>query len=294
MRSLTLLSLFAVFATSAAEMNIKVGGVEIRLVRISKGEFQMGSDTDAESPRHLVRLRAFDLGRTEVTVTQFRAFINATGYKTDAEKENPAWVCNGPQQPNAGWRSRGYWTAAEGTNWRNPGFTQEGDHPVVAVSWNDAVEFARWLSRETGQEFRLPSEAEWEYAARAGSDAAGPSDLGRVAWHRDNSNRGTHSVALKQANPWGLVDMLGNAWEWVADVWRSDYAGAPVDGSARVDGGSAFGRLQAGELRVLRGGGWCLEAGESRFASRPQFGASQSCNNSGFRIARTIPNGPEH
>jgi formylglycine-generating enzyme required for sulfatase activity len=248
----------------------------------------MGSDTEGEAPRHPVRLRAFDLGKTEITVAQFRAFIEATGYKTDAERENPAWVCLGPQGGSAGWRSRGYWKTVEGASWRNPGFAQADDHPAVAISWNDAVEFTAWLSRKTGQEFRLPSEAEWEYAARAGSTDAGPADLGQNAWNRDNSNGATHPAGRKQSNAWGLYDMLGNAWEWVADVWRSDYAEAPADGSARMNGGTAFDRYKVGEVRLLRGGAWCLEAAESRFASRPQFGASQSCNNSGFRIARTV------
>jgi formylglycine-generating enzyme required for sulfatase activity len=284
-----LIALFAVMSASAGEVTIKAGGIELQLVRIPAGEFLMGSEKDTESPRHQVRVAAFDLAKTEVTVAQFRAFVKATGYKTDGEKENSAWVCRGPQQPGASWRSRGYWDTVEGANWRNPGFTQADDHPVVAVSWNDAMEFTKWLSRETRQEYRLPSEAEWEYAARAGSAGDAPPDLDVAAWHRENSDKGTHPVGAKQPNAWGLHDMLGNAWEWVADVWRSDYVGAPPDGSARLDGGSPFAMFKAGELRPLRGGGWCLETAEARFASRPPFGAAQRCNNSGFRVARTIP-----
>jgi len=151
------------------------------------------------------------------------------------------------------------------------------------------VEFTRWISGETKQRYRLPSEAEWEYAARAGSTTEGPADLDAAAWHRENSGSRTHPVAGKQPNAWGLHDMLGNAWEWVADVWQSDYVGAPADGSARMDGGSAFAMFKAGEVRLLRGGAWCLETGEARFTSRPPFGAAQRCNNSGFRVARTIP-----
>jgi formylglycine-generating enzyme required for sulfatase activity len=284
-----LIVLLAALSASAGEMTVKAGGIELQLVRIPAGEFQMGSDKETEGPRHAVRVAAFDLGKTEVTVAQFRSFVKATGYRTDAEKENSAWVCRGPQQPGAPWRSRGYWSTDEGVNWRSPGFAQADDHPVVAVSWNDAAEFTRWLSRETKQEYRLPSEAEWEYAARAGSAGDGPSDLDAAAWHRENSKAATHPVGAKQPNAWDLHDMLGNAWEWVADVWRQDYAGAPEDGSARSDGGTAFGPFKAGEVRPLRGGGWCLETGEARFASRPPFGASQRCNNSGFRVARTTP-----
>ena len=159
---------------------------------------------------------------------------------------------------------------------------------MVALSWHDAVEFCKWLSRETGQEYRLPSEAEWEYAARAGAQTEEPADPGQAAWYRDNSGARTQPVARKQPNAWGLYDMLGNAWEWVADIWSRDYAGAPADGSARLDGGTAFGLFAAGDGRPLRGGAWGLERAEVRFAGRPAFGSHQRCNNSGFRVVRSL------
>jgi formylglycine-generating enzyme required for sulfatase activity len=268
---------------------VTIGGTTFDLVRIPPGEFLMGSEKDLEKPRHQVRIRSFDLGRTEVTVRQFRAFTAATGYRTDAEKEGSAWVCRGSNDDAVGWRSRGYWTTEDAASWRNPGFSQSDDHPVVTVSWSDAVEFCRWLSRETGDQYRLPSEAEWEYAARAGNQAERPSDLNQVAWYKVNSDAKTHPVGRKEPNSWSLYDMLGNAWEWVADVWSENHNGSPTDGSARLDGGSGIGPLAPGEVRPLRGGGWCLESAEARFSARSGFGLHQRCNNSGFRVARSLP-----
>lgn len=103
------------------------------------------------------------------------------------------------------------WTVTEGVNWRNPGFTQDDDHPVVAVSCNDAVEFAKWLSRETRQEFRLPSEAEWEYAVRSGSLAAGPADLEQAVWHRGR----TLTFAIEVS-----CDVWAAFLFWVDLAWR--------------------------------------------------------------------------
>jgi len=314
-------------------------GTTFELARIPSGDFQMGSENGREQPRHGVQVRSFDLGRSEVTVRQFRAFTQATGYRTDAEKEGWTWVC--------------CWSKREGASWRNPGFSQSEDDPVVALSWHDAVEFCTWLSAETGQEYRLPSETEWEYAARAGNQAEYPSDLEQAAWYKDNSEGKTHPVARKQPNAWGLCDMLGkgyaldsgnrsgssfvgrsrgtaadalvrppagwpegrpragapalhgsaygcylsqvhspllgNGWEWVADVWSEDYSGAPTDGSARRDGGSPHRSFAAGDGRALRGGAWGLGREGLRFAGRPAFGAHERCNNSGFRIARSLP-----
>jgi formylglycine-generating enzyme required for sulfatase activity len=269
---------------------VKVRGETFKLVRVPAGEFLMGSDRDFEKPRHRVRIASFDLAATEVTVRQFRAFTEATGYKTDAEREGNGWRCRWSADDAVPWRSRGYWSTDQGASWRSPGFAQSDDDPVVELSWADAVEFCKWLSRETGQLYRLPTEAEWEYASRAGSDAEQAATLTEVAWYKANSEGATHAVGKKQPNAWGLYDMLGNAWEWVADVWAKDYDGAPADGTARAEG-SAFMSLPAGEVRPLRGGGWCLESAEARYASRPGFGLHQRCNNSGFRVARTIPAG---
>ena len=244
----------------------------IKLVRIPAGEFQMGSDRQGEKPRHPVRIRSFELAVTEVTVRQFKAFTQASGYVTDGEKEGWSWAC--------------CWSKKEGLTWRSPGFAQSDDDPVVALSWHDAMEFIRWLSKETGQSYRLPSEAEWEYAARAGNSDELPADVPAVAWFKDNSGGRTRPVAQKQPNAWGLYDILGNVWEWTSDVFNEEYTGAPSDGSPRLEGGSARRNFAAGDGRALRGGGWGLERDGLRFAWRPAFGIHERCNNSGFRVAR--------
>jgi formylglycine-generating enzyme required for sulfatase activity len=267
---------------------VTFAGTTLHLVRIPSGEFLMGSDRNFEKPPHRVQIRSFDMGRTEVTVRQFRAFTEATGYKTEAEREGSAWICHGSKDDTVVWRSRGYWTAENGRSWRDPGFPQTDDHPAVALSWIDAVEFCKWLSSETGDQYRLPSEAEWEYAARAGSKSE-PSDLNQVAWYKVNADVRSHPVGEKKPNAWNVHDMLGNAWEWVADIWSENYSGAPTDGSARLDGGTGVGPLAPGDVRPLRGGGWCLESAESRFSARAGFGLHQRCNNSGFRVARSFP-----
>jgi formylglycine-generating enzyme required for sulfatase activity len=269
---------------------VTVRGESFKLIRIPPGEFLMGSDREGEKPRHAVQVAAFDLAATEVTVPQFRAFTQATGYKTDAEREGSTWICRWSTDDTVSWRTRGFWST-ENASWRNPGFAQSDDDPVVAVSWQDAVEFCQWLARETGQPYRLPSEAEWEYAARAGNAGDQPPDLAETGWQKVNSGGRTHAVAQKKPNAWGLYDMLGNAWEWTADVWWKDYEGAPADGGARLAGGSPMASLAAGDVRPLRGGAWCLESAEARYASRPGFGLHQRCNNSGFRIARSVPKG---
>ena len=274
--------------TAREAPSVTVRGATFKLVRVPSGEFLMGSDKESEAPRHRVRITSFDLGMTEVTVRQFRAFTEATGYRTDAEREGDTWICHWSADGSTSSQRRGFWSMEKGINWRNPGFSQSDDDPVVATSWFDATEFCKWLSKETGGQFRLPTEAEWEYAARAGAEGEQPSGLGDVAWYNVNSNGSTHPAAGKKPNAWGLYDMLGNSWEWAADVWSNSYTGAPSDGSARVDGGSPVGPFAAGDVRPLRGGAWCLESGDSRFSARPGFGLHQRCNNSGFRIARTV------
>jgi formylglycine-generating enzyme required for sulfatase activity len=244
----------------------------------------MGCESvEGAQPVHSVRLRSFELARTEVTVEQFRAFTDATGYRTDAEKVTErgsgAWSIN---------VTNGHWSFAA-ISWRQPGFAASDRDPAVCLSWNDAIAFCRWLSEVTGDAYRLPTEAEWEYAARADTEAvklAGAA-LAQVAWYVENSEGRTHPVGEKQANAWGLHDMLGNAWEWCADRWHDDYRGAPEDGSA-------WGRESdtdpddPGERKVIRGGGWGLDSQATTYYSRATFGRVLRCNISGFRIARSI------
>ena len=219
------------------------------MVMIPAGSFEMGSAEDAEEkPVHPVTLRAFLLGRTEVT--------------------------------------QGQWQAVMGSNPSH--FKQCGaDCPVEQVSWNDAQEFARKLSAKTGKNYRLPSESEWEYAARAsnrgkwgfGDDG---SQLWAHAWWGSNSESNTHPVAQKRPNAFGLYDMQGNAWEWVHDNWHGNYQGAPEDGSAWVTGGE-----QA--RRVLRGGAYNTFRWKNRRVDyRIGIAPDDRSNDSGLRIARTL------
>ena len=272
------------------------------MVMIPAGQFHMGSAgeeagrSDDEGPLHEVAIRKFALGKYEVTVGEFRKFVQATGYKTDAEK-NTGNVpgCFNPVKTKVkiGWIPKRYWDS--------PGFTQGERHPAVCLSWNDASAYVTWLEKETGKSYRLPSEAEWEYAARAGTDTArywgdDPNQAclyANVADHSEQQgikfgeahkcNDGyffTAPVGSYQPNAFGLQDMLGSALEWVADGYHDSYGGAPTDGSvwAGADG-----------IRVLRGGSWNNDPRSVRAAIRTKYEASNRCYGSGFRLARTLP-----
>jgi formylglycine-generating enzyme required for sulfatase activity len=163
-----------------------------------------------------------------------------------------------------------------------------GNRPVIHVSWQDAVAYAQWLSDQTGKRYRLPSEAEWEYAARAGTETPwsfgnAESELGAFAWYGDNSGGQTHPVGEKEANPWGLHDVHGNVWEWVQDCLHDNYEGAPTDGSAWE--GEARGDCGR---RVLRGGSWFYKPEYLRSANRNWNNADYWNFNIGFRLAQDL------
>ena len=207
--------------------------------------------------------KPFYLGTYHVTRGQFRQFVTDTGYKTDAEKgEKPgAWGWN-PDKKEFGFNEK--------YSWRNAGFEQTDEHPVVNVSWNDAVEFCKWLSKKEGKTYRLPTEAEWEYACRAGTttryysgdDPETLAKVGNVAdaaakakfpdWkYTIKANDGyvfTAPVGKFKPNAFGLYDMHGNAWQWCADWYGAEYyATSPADDPTGPDSGYG---------RVLRGGSW--------------------------------------
>lgn len=230
----------------------------------------MGSETGraCERPVHRVRIeQGFDMARTEVTVEQFMTFTFATGYLTDVEKDGRAW----------NYRD-GQWEGAD-IDWLKPGFEQSGDNPVVCITWYDAVAFCEWLSKETGWDIRLPSEAEWEYACRAGTTGDHAGDVDAMGWHGGNSRLRTHPVGTKSPNAWGLHDMHGNAWEWCQDSWHESYEGAPANGVA-------WGNPNHLD-HVLRGGAWCRNPWVLRSAYRYHAWPDCSSVNMGFRIVRT-------
>ena len=215
---------------------------------IPSGSFLMGSPEgeegryDRESPQHQVSIKPFHIMTTEVTQSM--------------------------------------WVSVMGNN---PSRFKGDNLPVECVSWDDIQEFIKKLNqRNPGKTYRLPTEAEWEYACRSGTtrrfySGDSDSDLDRVGWYSRNSGSKTHPVGQKQPNSWGLYDMHGNVWEWCGDVWHGDYKGAPSDGSAWTKGGDQ-GR------RVLRGGSWGNDPEVCRSAYRLRSIASLSYINYGFRL----------
>ncbi len=174
------------------------------------------------------------------------------------------------------------WQAVMGTN---PSARQDGSLPVDSVSWEEAKTYVDRLRQLSGKPYRLPTEAEWEYAARAGSATAFPSganlaSLGELAWHRDNAGEHSHAVGTRRPNAFGLYDMLGNVWERTEDCWTPHYEGAPADGSARLDGDCS--------LRVVRGGSWINWPRFLRPAYRFRYNTTSRYEFVGLRVARSL------
>ena len=202
----------------------------------------MGGNGSDEQPVHRVTLRSFSMGKTEVT--------------------------------------QGQWRAVMGSNLSS--FSNCGDNcPVEQVSWEDAKQFVSRLSAKTGKTYRLSSEAEWEYACRAGGrhEYCGSDSENIVGWYYLNSGNATHPVAGKQANAWGLHDMSGNVWEWTEDCWNQNYSNAPTDGSVWTSGNCS--------RRVVRGGSWDVNPQILRSAGRYGDTTAGRDLNRGFRVART-------
>ena len=216
-----------------------------RLISVPAGTFEMGNANGApsENPVHTVRIKGFRLGQTEVTQKQWKLVMGSA-----------------------------------------PSYFNDCDNcPVDSVSWNDVQHFLKKLNEQTGLRFRLPTEAEWEYACRSAGKVekyCGGDDASRLAWYGDNSADKTHPVAQKQANSLGLYDMSGNVWEWTHDCWYDSYDGAPTEGQAWDSA--------ACTQRVSRGGSWIGVASNLRSTGR--FGSSIAIGNRnfGFRVAQDI------
>lgn len=265
-------------------------------VRVPAGEFRMGTDVPAadvvrafsgldparaddlqdEYPAHRVQIsRDFYLGRYEVTVDEFRAFVRDSGYLPESQADGTgAYGYSPAHDRNRAEAADAFEGRSTAYSWEWPGFAQTGREPVTNVSWNDAMAMARWLTQRTGVRYRLPTEAEWEYACRAGSqtlfpDGDTPAGLARVAntfdqsalpywirWHDQAlpANDGapfTSPVGRYAPNAFGLHDMVGNVWEWVSDAYDA-YDPDTYRTSPQVD---PQGPAQ-GKLRVRRGGSW--------------------------------------
>jgi formylglycine-generating enzyme required for sulfatase activity len=261
--------------------SLKDGSKGPEMVWLSAGQFQMGDIYDQgsenEKPVHKISIERFGIGRYEVTVGEFRQFVEDSKYQTEAEIEQNCRVYK-----------EGGWQYVEDANWDKPHFPQTDNQPVVCVSWNDAVAYTQWLSQQTGQTYRLPSEAEWEYAARAGREMPywWGTRIGKDWGVCSNcgskwDNQQTSPFNSLIPNPFGLYHVNGNVEEWVVDPWHNNYQNAPNDNRVWEENGE---RCQ----RVSRGGAWQSDSFHVRLASR-KFGGlldPHSANNKGFRITR--------
>lgn len=227
---------------SSATRPQSTAGIAIEMVRIPGGTFMMGSDSgeSAEEPVHQVTVDGFYMGKYEVTQGQWKAVMGGA----------------------------------------KPSYFKGDDLPVENVSWNDIKEFIQELNQKTDQRYRLPTEAEWEYACRAGTTDDRYGEVDEIAWYDKNSDEETHPVGEKEANAWDLYDMLGNVWEWCADWYYEDYyyyKNGPTRNPEGPDRGSD---------RVYRGGSWSNGARYVRAAYRDYRWPSFVGAGLGFRLAR--------
>lgn len=279
------------------------GGTAPELVVIPVGSFQMGSPENEpdrkgnEGPRFQVRIqRGFALARSEVTVGQFRAFVNATGYTPSSVQNGSSTIYD---------ERSGSMTARSGVTWQSDhnGRSAAAEMPVIHVSWVDAKAYADWLSQQTGKTYRLPSEAEFEYVLRAGTQTRYPWGegnptrlVGNLTGDGDRSDTrrnwvnafpdysdgywGPAPIRSYEANRFGIHDINGNVSEWVEDCWHDNFQRAPTDGSAWVNAGC--------NRRVIRGGSWASSPDQARSAFRLTASPTTTNARLGFRVARDL------
>jgi formylglycine-generating enzyme required for sulfatase activity len=275
--------------------------IEPDMVLIPSGEFVMGGVSANEQPKHKVLIRSFKLSKYETTVKEFRQFVEATGYQI----RPICWVW---QEVT---KDHDWGINIHKGDWKTPKYAPSEDHPVMCVTWEEAKAYAKWLSDKTNKSYRLPSEAEWEFAARAGSSADyffgnNPSKLceygnvldisGSKALKRDykvykdpvacdDGTEYTSAVGKYKPNAYGLYDMIGNVGEYTLDCEHLDYNGAPTDGSAWVDD------CNKGQIPKIihRGGAYGANANAVRSARRAHAGKTNpSSLGEGFRLVEEI------
>jgi formylglycine-generating enzyme required for sulfatase activity len=283
--------------------DLRAGGRGPELVVIPLGSFQMGSpDNEAdrksnEGPRHAVTIgRGFAMARNQTTVGQFRVFVQASGYVPTSRQNGSSTIYD---------EKSGSMADKRNVTWEDnhAGDRATAEMPVIHVSWNDAKAYAEWLAKETGQRYRLPSEAEYEYVQRAGTqtrypwgDGEPPRVVGNLTGDRDRSasrrnwvnafrdysdgHWGPAPVRTYEPNRWGLFDVGSNVSEWVEDCWHDNYQRAPADGSAWVNPGCTS--------RVLRGASWASAPDQVRSAFRLTAGPTTTNPRLGFRVARDL------
>jgi len=282
---------------------LHAGGRAPEMIVIPAGEFRMGSEESEpdhdknEAPmRTVVFKHGFAMARDEITVAQFAQFVNATHYRSDAERAGSSLIFD---------EAKNKLDPRVGVTWREDsrGRTADPQQPLIHVSWNDAIAYALWLTRETGHVYRLPSEAEFEYALRAGSRGAfpwpgiaPPPGIGNLTGANDVSPGGRHwgnafagygdgfwgpaPVGHFRANAFGLYDMVGNVSEWVQDCWHEGYRRAPVDGIAWMNPGCP--------KHVVRGTSWASAPEQARSAYRQPAVSASSNARVGFRLVRGL------
>ena len=257
------------------------GGEGPAMVVIPKGRFMMGDQqgvgNDNESMYEAKINQSYAIGQFEVTVSDFRKFVDATAYVTNAEKAKGCYTFDSTN--NWGW--------VEGKSWIQPSFYQSDNHPVVCVSWHDAVAYTQWLSTQTGQQYRLPTEAEWEYVARAGTTT-------NYWWGNDNGkcknancclsqnwmDKQTVAVGSYAANGFGVFDTSGNVWEWTSSNYVEQYNGEPSDHVVDL--------AEDDTVKSLRGGSWYNFPSDTRPSRRWKNDSQQRYSTIGFRVARVV------
>lgn len=266
------------FAQAPSTTNVDLGVANVTFVRIAAGTFTMGSSSsdpgrkDDELAHSVTLSNGFYIQTTPVTVGVWKRFVDATGYRSEAEKGTSG---------GSGWNGSAL-VQGPSYNWKSPGFPQTDEHPVTIITYEDALQFTRWATRITKRSMTLPTEAQWEYAYRAGTtstyydiNAKDPLALG---WFKDNAGQGTKPVGQKKPNAWGLYDMGGNVWEWCLD-WYAPYAPAnATDPMQTVADASDKPR------RVLRGGSWLKDRSNGRAAARFRSTPGTRNADNGFRL----------
>jgi formylglycine-generating enzyme required for sulfatase activity/predicted Ser/Thr protein kinase len=242
----------------------------IEMVQIPGGTFQMGSNDgeDDEKPIHSVTVNDFYIGKYEVTNAEFAAFLNVKG---NQEEGGTTWL--EIESSNC---------LIEKSNGDFKARTRYENHPVIYVSWYGAKAYCRWLSETIQQNYRLPTEAEWEYAAKGGNKSngykySGSDNVDEVAWYRGNSNPKIHSIGAKKANELGIYDMSGNVLEWCNDWYDTDYHNSSSNNPEEVSNGNS---------RVLRGGSWYHLSNNCRVVSRDYSNPYIRLDDFGFRVVR--------
>jgi eukaryotic-like serine/threonine-protein kinase len=267
----------------AAGNSWSIPGLDLQLVPIPEGSFTLGNPEYMKDPMYLegplvqvTFVRPFWMGKFDVTVRQWRQFVDESHYKTEAEVEGNMDLHVGSK-----------WVTTPHADWRHPGFSQQDDEPIVGVSWNDAQQFVRWLNgREQefgrlpkGYQYSLPSEAEWEYACSSGAgnqNYAGKLALtpNQMGWDSANSVGRTHPVGQLLPNAWGLYDMFGNVWQWCSN-WFGLYPS--TNGVVDPKG------PPSGTLKCFRGCGWCGWH-QTNPSWRDRIEANHRSNGIGFRL----------